>query len=179
MGLDAYFYRKIKHDEPVGMTAEAWQNVFANADDDMKDLFERMKNYADTCDYSFAYVIKNAMKEFLNKNECYDTDEIVYFRKFHFLNDYFNYTDENYAKDMIVTEEQCRYLYEKADACLKACNKVTLGFSEKVNDICNKFFLCDYKDATYEKVQALHKAMKDIIENTDWGNEYIVYNADW
>lgn len=189
MGLDAYIYRKIKHNEPDVMTADAWASIFANASDCLKELFARMSRYADMWNYSFSEVLTTAMREFLDKNEGYDTDEVVYFRKFHFLNDYFNYTDENYAKDMLVTKEQCIDLRDRAKACLDECNSVPVtlafneydkyGYEDARNDVCNKHFPSEYNDAYYEKVRDLYKAMVDIINNTDWDIEYIVYNADW
>lgn len=179
MGLDAYIYRKIKHDEPANVTSEEWAYAFAHADDHMKSLLTRMKAYGELWNYSLSQVLTTAMQEFLDRNESSDSDEIVYFRKFHFLNDYFNYTDENYAKDMIITKKQCQYLYDKAKACLDVCNKITTDFENKSYEICNKFFLSEYKDASYEKVQSLFRAMNEILNNTDWDVENIVYNADW
>lgn len=179
MGLDAYFYRKIKRIESANVTSEEWTDVFAHAGNNMKNLLIRMKAYGELWNYSLNQVLTTAMQEFLDRNEGSDSDEIVYFRKFHFLNDYFNYTDENYAKDMIITKEQCQYLYDKAKACLDACNKITMDFENKSYEICNKFFLSEYKDASYEKVKSLFRAMNEILNNTDWDIEYIVYNADW
>ena len=189
MGLDAYIYRKVKHDEPASLTAEAWHDIFSNAGDHLKDLFKRMSAYADKWNYSFCGVLTTAMQEFLDRNESTDGDEIVYFRKFHFLNDFFNYTDENYAKDMLVTKEQCIELLDRAKACLDECNDVPVtlafndynkyGYEDARNDVCNKHFPSGWDDSYYEKVRDLYKAMTNIINNTDWDNEYIVYNADW
>ena len=95
MGLDAYIYRKIKHDEPASVTSEEWAYTFAHADDHMKSLLTRMKAYGELWNYSLSQVLTTAMQEFLDRNESSDSDEIVYFRKFHFLNDYFNYNITN------------------------------------------------------------------------------------
>lgn len=189
MGLDAYFYRRLKRKKESSVPSSAeWASILANASDITKELLTRMSAYADMYNYSLSEVLNTAMKEFLYRYESYD-DEIVYFRKFHFLNDYFNYTDENYAKDMLVTKDQCIELRDRAKACLDECNSVpaTLAFNaynkhsyEDVrNDVCNKHFQSEWGDSYYEKVRDLYKSMTDIINNTDWDIECIVYNADW
>ena len=47
-------------------------------------------------------------------------------------------------------------------------NKVTMDFENNSYEICNKFFLSEYKDATYEKVQDLFRAMNEILNSADW-----------
>ena len=47
-------------------------------------------------------------------------------------------------------------------------NKVTMDFENKSYEICNKFFLSEYKDASYEKVQDLFRAMNEFLNSADW-----------
>lgn len=183
MGLDSYFYRITR---PVDRTkphpADLIHNVPVN--DDLQELIAQLEDYAYRTDQYFENVLACAIQDYLCKNDSDDPyrNEVSYFRKFHFLNDYFNYTDENYAKDMKITREQCEDLLSRANECINDCllHCGTYPYDEaNCDNIADKHFPSKWHDSTYMKVQCLKSKMQSILDYTDWENEDIVYNADW
>lgn len=206
MGLDSYFYRHTKLKESDRVSDSEWSNLFS--DNDLQNIIAKLNTISKECEVSLGETLKDILKGYLDNNvgegHCSD---ILYFRKFHFLNDYFNYTDEWYNKDKIITKEQCIDLRDRAKKCLdeidKFCseNNITIcnydynskkyivrynncdyGFESFINDIIYKHFPteCKLNDIDlYSKVIHLYSGMSDIISNTNWENEDIVYNSDW
>jgi len=104
---------------------------------------------------------------------------------------------------MIVTKEQCIELRDKAKKCIDEISNVckekdvticcynygTNTYTTQshcdidfVDDIIYKYFPCERKPKgvdLYSKILCLHRGMDDLINETDWDNEEIVYNADW
>ena len=206
MGLDSYFYRYSKLKESDRVSDSEWSNLFNN--NDLQDIIAKLNTISKEREVSLGETLKDILKGYLDNNagegHCSD---ILYFRKFHFLNDYFNYTDEWYGKDKIVTKEQCIELRDTAKKCLDeidefcsenniiicnydyTVNKYLIKYNSDdykfesfVDDIIYKHFPVNYKCDNidlYSKVLNLYRGMNNIISETKWENEDIVYNADW
>lgn len=207
MGLDAYFYKHVKVTQNDIITYDNLINVFNN-NDKLKEKFNRLNAYANSNNLLLADCLYNAINNYLNNNEYGYCNELLYFRKFHYLLDYFKYDDDWYAKDMPVTKEQCIELRDKAKVCLEECEKVykehncyvksyltdsmladtrnyERSFNDEddtgiiINEICNKHFPSDWKDAIYDKVGHLYQGMNSIVNSIDWEHEELIFNADW
>ena len=207
MGLDAYFFRhtKVKESDKINQTA---LSDLIKSNSKLSELFDRLSAIATHKGVHLEDALREAFKLYLDNNGEGHLDEILYFRKFHFLNYYFNYNDDWYAKDKIVTKEQCIELRDRAKACLDECEKIysnsdccvvnylgkssldstrnyeqsfddTSEVGNSINEICNKYFPCKWNNSTYDKVGHLYNGMCSIIDETDWENEDIIYNADW
>lgn len=207
MGLDAYFYKHVKVTQNDIITYDNLINVFNN-NDKLKEKLNRLNAYANSNNLLLADCLYNAINNYLNNNEYGYCNELLYFRKFHYLLDYFKYDDDWYAKDMPVTKEQCIELRDKAKVCLEECEKVykehncyvksyltdsmladtrnyERSFNDEddtgiiINEICNKHFPSDWKDAIYDKVGHLYQGMNSIVNSIDWEHEELIFNADW
>lgn len=83
--------------------------------------------------------------------------EIAYFRKWHCLNQFFDYGDDEYGTDMLVSKEQIERLRD-----------IGAGIVED-----GRF------DAQKYDLETLRNAMQEILDETDWENDRVYYNADW
>ena len=207
MGLDAYFYRRTKVTENDIVTDDLLLNTF-HSSDKLKDKLSRLNAYAKARDKSLYECLDEAINDYLNNYGEGYSNELLYFRKFHYLLNYFDYDDEWYSRDMPVTKEQCIDLRDKAKACLEECDKVykdrgryvtsyltrevlsaTRNYERSfdyeddtgtiINEICNRHFPSTWKDAMYDKVGHLYQGMNTILNETDWDKQTIVFNADW
>lgn len=208
MGLDAYFYRHTKVTESDVVTDDLFINAF-QASDELKVKLNKLSAYAKAHNKFLYECLSEAITAYLGSNGEGYNNEILYFRKFHFLLDYFDYDDEWYAKDMTITKAQCAELRDKAKVCLEECEKFykeheiyvrsyltdsmladTRNYERSfddseyigntVNEICYKHFPCSWKDtAMYDKVGHLYTGMNSILEETDWDKQTIIFNADW
>lgn len=123
MGLDAYFYRRTKVTDSDIVTDDTLLNAL-HASDELKAKLNHLSAYAKLNNKFLFECLTEAISDYLRHNgEGYD-NEILYFRKFHYLLDYFGYSDDWYAKDMTLTKEQCIELMDKAKACLEECDKI-------------------------------------------------------
>jgi len=207
MGLDAYFYRRTKVTDNDIVTDDLLLNAF-HSSDKLKDKINRLSAYAKVHDKSLYECLDEAINDYLNNYGEGYSNELLYFRKFHYLLNYFNYDDEWYSGDMPVTKEQCIDLRDRAKACLEECEKfykehnvyVTSYLTDSmladtrnyersfddseyigktVNEICNRHFPSTWKNATYDKVGHLYQGMNAILEETDWNKQTVIFNADW
>lgn len=135
--------------------------------------------------------------------------EVLYFRRFHYLLSFFNYGDEISGKDIVVTREQCEELLKRAEKCLRDVDRylkkregvlpkhdsesgVLLNYtlntdlktekriSSHVNKLTNLAFPCtSWEDSYIDHILRLFVGMRDILNDTDWDNYDIVFNADW
>ena len=207
MGLDSYFYRHTKVKECDNVLASDMVDIF-NSNQKLQKLLMKLKAHCRQHNESLSDALADSVKDYLNHNgEGYD-DEILYFRKLHFLNDYFNYDDSWYAKDMVITKEQCIDLRDRAKRCLDECEELyrksgiyvriysaaeplhstrnyersfddDTDIGKAVNEICKEHFPSEWNSSCYDKIGHLYQGMNAIIEDTDWENESIIYNADW
>lgn len=86
-----------------------------------------------------------------------DWREVAYFRKWHCLNQFFDYGDDEYATDMLVSKEQI----------------------ERLRDIGAGIIKDGRFDARKYDMETLRDAMQEILDETDWENDRVYYNADW
>lgn len=207
MGLDAYFYRRTKVTENDIVTDNLLLNAF-NSSDELKAKLNRLSAYAKAHGKFLYECLDEAINDYLNNYGEGYSNEILYFRKFHYLLNYFDYDDEWYSRDMPITKEQCIDLRDKAKACLEECEKVykehqcyvksyltdkplndtrnyERSFSDafytgyEINEICNRHFPSAWKDAMYDKVGHLYQGMNTILNETDWDKQTVIFNADW
>ena len=190
MGLDAYFYREDKTNKEYSIPSINITDL-ANDDENFKDVLTRLAKLADRYGYSFEEILLKAISEYVNNNDYDDRDSLMQFRNFHFLNDYFKYDDSWYDKDKIITKDQCVELRDKAKACIEACDNMFYNLRCKtnceisfdcdaINRLCKEYFPTDYQDVNlYNKIKTLYLGMNQLIKETNWDDEVIVYNADW
>lgn len=211
MGLDAYFYIKPKVEEtPKPVSLDLLKSVFSESErlrHALTELYEFTENKE--C-FSFESALCEAIESFTQSHIGSESlcNEILYFRKFHYLLSYFNYGDDEYGKDMEITKEQCEELLNQAKCCLKAVdkyvskqpcsvsrdddgvllnyfvttqnNKIKTRIDVHVNNIANKWFPCNvWNDSYIDHVSRLFTGMKSILKTVDWGTESLVFNADW
>ena len=207
MGLDAYFYVK-----PRVVSSEPFKpNVFTCALKDAGVMYElgRLKVWAENNDCTFELALFKALSQFNASCDSTDTlgSEALYFRKFHFLLEFFGYDDDYYAKDMVITRAKCEELLDRAKKCLNDVEKYlkkqkscVLGYDdfgvlisytvtadektknrihESVNQITNKAFPCKCSDSYFDHVSKLLSGIRSILRDIDWDTECVVFNADW
>lgn len=207
MGLDAYFYKRPK---VIGqssiVTAEMLSDAFESQR--LKDALMKLQRWATDNDYTFERALYQAVDHF-NEYCNYSRCEVLYFRKFHYLLDFFDYGDEEYGEDIVVTREQCEELLKRAEKCLrdvdiylKQCDGILPDYDDEsgvlidytvntnkeaenlihshVNKLTNLAFPCTYCDDSYlHHISRLFTGMLDILNSTDWETYDIVFNADW
>ena len=209
MGLDAYFYKKpkvVKQPEPV--TAEMLSEAFESQrlKDALTKLQQWATENDYTFEQALYQAVDhfNDARDGYDTYRC----EVLYFRKFHYLLGFFHYGDEEYGKDIVVTREQCEELLKRAEKCLIKVDKylkkqncasgeydyesgVLLSFTlngdlktesricEHVNKLTNEAFPCACEDSYIDHISRLFVGMRDIVNDTDWDNYDIVFNADW
>ena len=169
MGLDAYFYREDKTNKEYSIPSINITDL-ANDDENFKDILTRLVKLADRYGYSFEEMFLKAISEYVNNND---------------------YDDSWYDKDKIITKDQCVELRDKAKACIEACDNLFYNLRCKanceisfdcddINKLCKEYFPTDYKDVNlYNKIKTLYLGMNQLIKETNWDDEVIVYNADW
>lgn len=207
MGLDAYFYRHTKVLESDLVSDEAILNAY-NLSDSLKLKLNHLNAYARSKNKHLFECLKDAISEYLNSHGEGYNDEILYFRKFHYLLDYFKYDDNWYANNMTVTKEQCEDLRDRAKACLEECVRMykyhdcnsyedylnndsltqthhynayaeSTELTSIITGICNKHFPNKWNDSYYDKVGHLYCGMCSILRETDWDRQEVIFNADW
>ncbi len=202
MGLDAYFYKHTKVKECDTVNYNNWVDIVCD-NSGLKEQLEKLAAIARRKGVSLNEILSEAITSYLDHNNEGHLCEVMYFRQCYFLNDYFHYTDEWYDVDMTVTKDQCTELRDKAKECLDEISKIckekgvticcynygtntyttqSHGDVDFVDDIIYKYFPSERKPKgvdLYSKILCLHRGMNDLIHETDWYNEEIVYNADW
>lgn len=133
-----------------------------------------------TLDCLLNNIIENYISNY-NDSSCVDEE---YISNFHFLNDFFDYTDDDYGKDKLVTKKMCESFITKAEKYFSA-NRNHYNSSNKFltddnqRPIINCFFPSEYKDSSYDKVVTVYKCLKRFLDKIDWDNQKIVYSAEW
>lgn len=191
MGLDVYFYCK-KINQHID---EDW-NITKEDITELNDLLKELKIYSLNNELKFSDCLKNAIKDYLYHNNSDEMNEVMYFRKFWFILEYFNYTDEDYGTNKLITKEQLENLKSYLE---KVLNNVETNYTENYpklissndssKDLVNKVFemkdeLCakelnssDY--GVFDKTQRLYKGVCSLLQNTDFDSEQVFLNADW
>lgn len=177
MGLDSSFSKSVKQNDSFEVNEQLIKSLFSIENSELVEDLKQLNEIACAEDDSLFRIIHSAFKEYIHKHEVSVFHEgILYFRNFHFLNDYFDYDDSWYSKDKVVTKEQCIYLRDLAKKCLNSCSR-RLSDKER-EEGCRKYFPCEDVNL-YNKVRDLYYGMCSIINDTNWDREQIIYNADW
>lgn len=207
MGLDAYFYVKprVVSSEPIK------PDLLTSALKDAGVLYElgRLKVWAEKNDCTFEYALFKALSQF--NASCDATEacgsEALYFRKFHFLLEFFGYDEDYYSKDMVITRAKLEELFDRAKKCLNDVEKYlkkqkgcVLGYDDfgvlisytvtadvktrhrihgKINQITNKAFPCRCSDSHFDHVSKLLTGIRSILRDIDWDTECVVFKANW
>lgn len=208
MGLDAYFYIKPRFPKASEtVTPELLTETLKSAG--VRYELERLKVWAEKNEVEFEHALCNALSQFNASCDATETfgSEALYFRKFHFLLEFFGYDDDYYAKDMVITRAKCEELLDRAKKCLNDVEKYlkkqkscVLGYDDfgvlisytvtadektknrihgRVNQITNKAFPCRCSDSYFDHVSELLTGIRSILRDIDWDTECVVFNADW
>lgn len=130
------------------------------------------------------FLLNNILENYINNySESSYVDE-EYISNFHFLNDFFDYTDDNYGKEKIITKKMCESFITKAENYFSANQDYYNNSNKFLTDnnqrpIINCFFPSEYKDSTYDKVVRVYKCLKRFLDEIDWDTQKIVYSAEW
>jgi len=114
MGLDVYFTRKSNHRHVEKSFEEVAAELHSSANQDLKTALEDLYHYAGQ---DFEVCLTDIITSYLRKNSgvhrsSKDGDEMAYFRKFWWIVYHFNYSDEDYGKDVEITKSQIEELVE-------------------------------------------------------------------
>lgn len=129
-------------------------------------------------------LLNNILENYINNyNVSLYLDE-EYISNFHFLNDFFDYTDDDYGKEKPVTKKMCESFITKAENYFSANQNYYNNSNKFLTDdnqrpIINCFFPSEYKDSSHDKVVRVYKCLKQFLDKIDWDNQKIVYSAEW
>lgn len=216
MGLDVYFDRRAKKSQADVERQTSYVVEFLSklsqmecCVEDITCLLLQLKDYADSSGSTFDYEFKRAIESYL-RGSCYSKsrEEVAYFRKFYFLRSYFDYTQDMYGEDLVITRNQIEDLFYRAEAAIKSTvsyfNKRGYYVQRSVLD--DKFDLsggylqirghemdsADYEEADslcakffdeeenlFINVCTLYQRTSEILQDTDFDMDEIVMTADW
>lgn len=196
MGLDAYVY--IDHSEKrraklkaeidnvdISKTLKSVESLLMAGTETSKRLAYALDKFIEYFGDKAAVELKNVLRDTMRDEsvevdpESINMEEVMYFRAFWFLNKYFNYTDEWYAKNMPVTKkqiEELKSLCNKAKAKLRE-SKIKDAYSDEASSLVGKVF--SYNEVLPYHVDELHKLCVTLLKDVDWDTERVYYNADW
>lgn len=196
MGLDAYVY--IDHSEErraelraeidnvdISKTLKSVESLLTAGTETSKRLAYTFDKFIEHFGDEAAGELKNVLRETMHDEgvevepESINMEEAMYFRAFWFLNKYFNYTDEWYAKDMPVTKkqiEELKSLCNKAKAKLREA-KIKDTYSDEASSLVGEVF--SYDRILPYHVDELHELCVTLLKDVDWDTEHVYYNADW
>ena len=130
MGLDVYFYSKKKIKEGCDNThiPSDLNNIIKpeNISPELTDMLVKLKLYSDKLGETLEENLRKAILDYLDKYNSFfdlDGDEVAYFRKFWWILDFFNYSDNDYGQDKVVTKEQIIELRNRAELVIKEVEK--------------------------------------------------------
>lgn len=152
--------------------------------DKMKSNLTKLNSIASSKGITLDFLLNNIIENYIsnyNEPSCVDEEHIS---NFHFLNDFFDYTDNDYGKDKLVTKKMCESFITKAEKYFSANRNHYNNSNKFLTDdnqrpIINCFFPSEYKDSSYDKVVAVYKCLKRFLDKIDWDNQKIVYSAEW
>lgn len=157
-------------------------NIFNT--DKMKSNLTKLNSIASYKGITLNCLLNNILENYINSyNESSCVAE-EYISNFHFLNDFFDYTDDDYGKDKLITKKMCESFITKAEKYFSA-NRDHYNNSNKFltddnqRPIINCFFPSEYKDSSYDKVVRVYKCLKRFLDKIDWNTQKIVYSAEW
>ena len=151
--------------------------------DKMKSNLTKLNSIASRKGITLDCLLNNILENYIsNYNEPSCVAE-EYISNFHFLNDFFDYTDDDYGKDKTITKKMCESFITKAENYFSA-NRNHYNSNKFLTDdnqrpIINCFFPSEYKDSSYDKVVRVYKCLKRFLDKIDWNTQKIVYRAEW
>lgn len=160
----------------------SFDNIFNN--DKMKSNLTKLNSIASYKGITLDCLLNNIIENYIsNYNESLCVAE-EYISNFHFLNDFFDYTDDDYGQDKTITKKMCESFITKAENYFSA-NRDHYNNSNKFltddnqRPIINCFFPSEYKDSSHDKVVRVYKCLKRFLDKIDWNTQKIVYSAEW
>lgn len=136
MGLDVYFYRRPFYKEVSCSPDDIISSISNNCSDELLTSLRQLKEYSIRKDVNFNSVLSEAINKYLLKevtplrevdNRLYNQEygeEVAYFRKFWWILNRFNYSDEHYATDMVVSKDNISDIVEFARKLILTVEKV-------------------------------------------------------
>lgn len=129
-------------------------------------------------------LLNNIIEDYIDNYNLSLPVSTEYISNFHFLNDFFDYTDDDYGKDKVITKEMCESFIIKAEKYFSANRDYYNNSNKFLTDdnqrsIINCFFPSEYKDSSYDKVVRVYKCLKRFLDKIDWNTQKIVYCAEW
>ena len=196
MGLDAYVY--IDHSEmrraklkaeidnvDIPKTLKSVESLLTADTETSKRLAYAFDKFIEHFGDEAAGELKNVLRDTMHDEsveiepESIHMEEVMYFRAFWFLNKYFNYTNEWYARDMPVTKkqiEELKSLCNKARTELRKA-KIEDTYSDEASSLVSKVF--SYDEIAPYHVDELHKLCVTLLNDVDWDTDKVYYEADW
>lgn len=150
----------------------------------MKSNLNKLNSIASSKGVTLDFLLNNIIENYIsNYNWVSYTDE-EYISNFHFLNDFFDYTDDDYGKEKTITKKMCGSFITKAENYFSAVRDYYNNSNKFLTDsnqipIINCFFPSEYKDSSYDKVVRVYKCLKRFLDKIDWDTQKIVYSAEW
>ena len=150
----------------------------------LKSSLAKLNSIASSKGITLDFLLNNIIENYIsNYNESSYID-VEHISNFHFLNDFFDYTDDDYGKDKTITKKTCESFIDKAEKYFSANrnyynNSNAFLTDNNQRDIIGCFFPSEYKDSSYDKVVRVYKCLKRFLDKIDWDTQKIVYNAEW
>ena len=156
-------------------------NIFNT--DKMKSNLTKLNSIASCKGITLDSLLNNILENYINNYNESLYDDVEYISNFHFLNDFFDYTDDDYGKDKTITKKMCESFITKAENYFSA-NRNHYNSNKFLTDdnqrpIINCFFPSEYKDSSHDKVVRVYKCLKRFLDKIDWNTQKIVYRAEW
>lgn len=157
-------------------------NIFNT--DRMKSNLIKLNSIALRKGITLDCLLNNILENYINNYNSSSCIDEEYISNFHFLNDFFDYTDDDYGKDKTITKKMCESFITKVEKYFSAnrdyynnSNKFLTDDNQK--PIINCFFPSEYKDSSHDKIVRIYKCLKRFLDKIDWNTQKIVYNAEW
>lgn len=156
-------------------------NIFNT--DRMKSNLTKLNSIASRKGITLDCLLNNILENYINNYNSSSCIDEEYISNFHFLNDFFDYTDDDYGKDKTITKKMCESFITKAENYFSAnrdhYNNSNKFLTDNNQSIINCFFPSEYKDSSHDKIVRIYKCLKRFLDKIDWNTQKIVYNAEW
>lgn len=111
MGLDVYFIRKPKHRHTSKPFSDITAELQNSTSKDLKTAIEDLYYYTTENHLNFENCLIGIITNYLYRNSRLyytykDGDEVAYFRELWWIVNHFNYSDEDYGKDVEIAKAQ-------------------------------------------------------------------------
>lgn len=159
-------------------------SILNTNDNRLKSSLTKLNTIASNKGITLDLLLNNIIENYIsNYNESSSTDT-EYISNFHFLNDLFEYADDDYGKDKLLTKEMCESFINKAEKYFSANRDCYYNSNKFLTDnnqrtVIEAFFPSKYKDSSYDKVVKVYKCLKRFLNSIDWNTQKIVYRAEW